>query len=294
VTEQNKNPEQLGPQSLETYYSGEIDIVNPAELTELKPILYVPGFSMDLDVTSESRHMLADESGQSVISYSPEPGSFNSKTEEGKKWSKAQLHNAAELISVIEKTKTDGPVDVVAHSQGALATVIAADMLPEGTIDKLVLVAPAGFIEKETKKNFVSRFIGKMKLDSEMIKSGNSTIKKLKRNGYKYSFKHPIGALREGFSVTSDHVTAEVLSRLEEKGIKISVISSDNDVLFPFDLQKEAFESSLQDINIGVSTPVGYEEVDGELRTTNRSVHDAILYDKRTIKAVVAILDSLK
>jgi len=139
---------------------------------------------------------------------------------------------------VFLKKKGIEKVDVIAHSEGAINSLIAA-LLKPGQFRNIVLDKPAGLIGKDSKIALTGRFI-KLLLQEAiarpiLLTDSTSSIRAGTRTA-RYIAENYHRVLKEMGAMSSGDIT-EMMTKLSEHGIKFSIISGVDDPLFPVNRQ---------------------------------------------------------
>ena len=140
-------------------------------------------------------------------------------------------HKANTLLGILDDTGID-KVNVIAHSEGTLNTIAAAIRKPE-QFNVIILAMPAGLIGKDSVLKLAGRFVPKLARSISKDTYENPRIgTAVNVGGAAYIVKNPAKAARE-VSAMANTTIDEVLGELREKGIKIGVLQSHSDTIFP-------------------------------------------------------------
>lgn len=164
-----------------------------------------------------------------------------------------ELRKMAALVRTLEARGIE-KADIVAHSEGAVFSVMAAYFYPE-RFRSLVLVNPAGMIGSDNIKRLAIGF------SSDLIRQVINEAKKEKPNegqttgggaidalgGTKVLAENPRAAIESVFAMANSDLR-NMLIAIKEKGVRIAVIAGVNDRAFPIDKMQ---------------TALGLEHVDG-------------------------------
>jgi pimeloyl-ACP methyl ester carboxylesterase len=156
-----------------------------------------------------------------------------------------ELIKARAILSVIESQDVD-VTDVVAHSEGAINTMIAAALKPE-KFRNIILVGAAGIANKG-EDNAAKRVVGGVRtLGQDIHKS--ITHPKLREaiirgnnESFKYIGSNPATALEEVGAIAGFNIE-KMIEKLAEKGLKISIVHGTDDLMFPLDEMQKMIDN---------------------------------------------------
>lgn len=214
---------------------GKVTVVDitPGVLTDGIPVLLAPGWAENYDTYRKTLDV-GFRKGRRVLTVAY---SGSGKTSTDGEYPEEELRKAQLLFAVLV-TKGIKKTDVIAHSEGAINSLIAALMKPD-QFRNVILDKPAGFIGKDTKAALAGRFI-KLLLQEAiarpiLLTDPTSSIRAGARTA-RYIAEHPQRVLKEMDALTSVDIT-EMIKTLSGQGIKFSVFSGVNDPLFPVSRQ---------------------------------------------------------
>lgn len=148
-----------------------------------------------------------------------------------------EFRKASLLLDFLSGEKIE-KVDVIAHSEGAINTLIAALIKPE-QFRNIVLDMPAGLIGKDRKYFLIGRFcklfVGEAFARPSQLDDPTNALSTLLRVD-KYVFQNDGRTNREVEAIARADIS-EMIKKLSEQGVKISVIAGVNDPLFPVNRQ---------------------------------------------------------
>ena len=158
-----------------------------------------------------------------------------------KTYAAAELRKAAAMLRALEEKSVE-KIDIVAHSESALWSLIVASMHPE-KIRNIVLIDPAGLMDEETTARLAVGFV------SDIVQGAINSEKlprpKVERSVQPGSPKDLLGALKNmlGKPLQSlkevlamrDADIRNILENLKAQGKKIAVIHGARDVIFPME-----------------------------------------------------------
>lgn len=174
-------------------------------------------------------------------------------------------------------------VDVIAHSEGAINAIILAQLKP-GLVRNIVLVDPAGLTGEDNRGKLMVRFLSMLAKDSiRNLTDPKKAPNRLRaaNESAKYFLSNPRLALQEARAVTQADIH-DLLTKLKDSGIGVSIIHGVDDSLFPIDkLLREGRKR-------GQIDTIGFYSVKGDHREI--SVHP----EKYTRLAVNALEDLAK
>ena len=133
----------------------EIIEINPEKIKDETPVFFSPGWGVK--ATSESMRKAIAEEGRKVIStdFTREEKMMDTGNKED--IPVAELQKALAIIETLNKT-AKGKVDAIGHSEGGLNLAVAASLYPE-KFRNIVLISPAGMMEKDSYLSLVKRFV---------------------------------------------------------------------------------------------------------------------------------------
>lgn len=191
-----------------------------------------------------------------------------------------KAHNILDVI----RQKNLEKVDIVAHSRGAIDTILAASKHPE-YVRNIVLVAPAGFIKDDSFRKLALRFAQNV-FSKRPESLARIPLSEQEKRLASWSFKietifhcvygNLLNILEEIKEIAESHVY-EKLGTLKEHGVKIIIIAPVDDKVFPIEKLQEMVRS--QDIN-------GFLSVVGE--------HGSFPRITKFAEAIGGILDMLE
>ena len=141
------------PESLELPGgTGEVIDISPEKAKDETPIFLAPGWGCDLDVYKGTLKTLFEQERRVVSLNHPRHGGdlkAHSTEEMLEKYPTEELRKALNILSVMEQ-KGIPQADVIAHSEGAINTTIAATLHPE-KFRNIVFFGPAGLQDSSGK-----------------------------------------------------------------------------------------------------------------------------------------------
>jgi pimeloyl-ACP methyl ester carboxylesterase len=165
----------------------------------------------------------------------------------------AEVRKAAAVLAFLE-TMGIPKVDLLAHSEGTVYSLIAATAEPERFRD-IILTNPIGMLSQDNFFKFAfRRTLGNLlPKESEKMKPGQlrapkfsgkrfrapgiSVLKGEGRTGF--ILKTPFTALRDTLTVTKSHVH-RLLRNLDKKGVRVAIVACVDDRLVPINQLQEA------------------------------------------------------
>jgi len=287
---------QFSHPEIKAVYGGEIEVydIAPEESKTEVPTIVAPGWAANAKVFQDNLRELSNR-GRRVLSFGNYHGIENNLTNP-ENIPNTEWRKIVALIGIIESQNID-KVDVMAHSEGAIYTLLAAKMYPE-KFRNIVLVNPAGFIEDESWRKLTARFakdIGRQYLRSilngnayqpALNKVGRARMKQINSPGHikipklAQAVKHlgpeptlkkslqagrhfglavrrPLATLRETFAIGNQDLI-DTLTELQRKGVNVSILHAASDRAFPIDKVKQATEGKIKQFK---TRPGGHNEV---------------------------------
>ncbi|TSC86128.1 MAG: hypothetical protein G01um10148_634 [Parcubacteria group bacterium Gr01-1014_8] len=170
-------------------------------------------------------------------------------------FSDAQVKRAIGSIEMLENLAIPQPIDVIAHSAGAVSAVLAATLRPE-LFRKIFLYAPAGMIEGDDPLRLKTASINfgvllKSKLRQLGMMPGGEHDKSFLPSaeidyemfGMQQTMRGDLGAEAQIDEVAVTYV-APMVRALIEKGVRVSAGIGDKDHLYPSDLLGPALKEN--------------------------------------------------
>lgn len=267
--DQFKRKEKLGS------LAGEVEFVDltPPEVTDQTPVLLVEGWGETVETHKESLRTIFNSRRRGIAVNFPRHGGarlVGSAPE-------VEMRKAGALQAAIYKA-VSSQVDVIAHSEGALSTIVTASTHPD-KIRNVVFVDPAGLIGKDSTFKLGARFVQMLSKDAFRLVKGTGSRKemiKAANEAGKYFASNPVRGLKEVSAISAADIY-ETLENLRKIGIGVSVIHGVDDTLFPM---KRVLNTTGEK---GGMDTVGFYSVKGDHREI--SVHP----EKYTALAVNAL-----
>lgn len=174
--------EQFNNPVIKEIYGGELEVYDiiPEELKTNIPTIVAPGWSANAELFKDNMRELSKR-GRRSLSFGNYHG-VKTNQETPLDIPNVEWRKIAALMGTIESKKIE-KADVIAHSEGAIYTLLAAKMYPE-KFRNIVLVNPAGFIEGDSALKLTARFsldVGKQYLRAAL--NGNAYSPALGRVG---------------------------------------------------------------------------------------------------------------
>ena len=214
-----------------------IDVEPPADrLKSPYPVIMAPGFLEDSPATRDQQSQLLEDEVMAMVEHGfrtisalhprnnriiQAPEGFHLGNPE-KSFPDDAFQRSIDLLQLIEQKGLE-KVNVVAHSQGGVDTLVAANIAPE-KFKHIVLVNSAGLMGHDTLLGLASRFVRQLPKNS-MKQQLDGTIA---------AMKNPLRALNEARGVTQSDIL-ELIYRVQEEGVSTSLILNEDDPLFPAD-----------------------------------------------------------
>lgn len=206
--------------------------VSPLQTKTDIPVVIASGWSEASAVFKLSQSVLAKKGRRSFAFDHPRWGG---RVEPNPDYDIAELRKATALLDIIAQSGSK-KADVIAHSEGAIYTVIAASMHPE-SIRNIVLVAPGGMIGQDTFPELISRFFKKVVrglAQGVAERRTTDTVKKAHIGSVKYIARNPVRAVNEAVAISRSDISG-MLENLHSRGIGIVIIHHTDDEAFPIE-----------------------------------------------------------
>ncbi|MEX0649967.1 MAG: alpha/beta hydrolase [Candidatus Andersenbacteria bacterium] len=238
-------------------YSGKLYVVDvqPEEEKSAIPVFVAPGWAANAEVFKDNILGCATE-GRRTLSLQNFHGL---KAENIDEYPNAELRKVAALIQTLDEKGIE-KIDVIAHSEGALYTTIAARLYPE-RFRNIVLVAPAGMIGKDNIARLGVSF------SHEIVRQTvngvlDGSIRKPMLRAYIESGKamtpSPLQTVKEVFAIADSEIH-NWLKELKDQGIGIAIIHGVDDKALPMErMQKVA---KLEQMHGFYSVKGGHNEI---------------------------------
>jgi len=258
--------------------AGDLEITDliPEYPKDEVPVILLSGWG-ETPITHKDSLQTIKKTGRRAIAIrTPRLGGV--KSEDG--YPKAEYNKARALIDTLNK-KEIREVDIIAHSEGSIPAIIAAELFPE-RIRSIIFVEPAGLMDKDSRVKLALRFCTMLAKDAGRFLQGTKAEKanlfRASGEALKYFASNPKRAIEEAGTIASADIY-NLLEKIEELGVKVSIIQSTEDTIFPMDKVLKTAKEKRR-----VAT-IGFYSVKGDHREI--SVHP----EKYTALAVNALED---
>lgn len=260
------------------YGSTEIEAfdVRPAYPKSETPVFFGTGWSASRGVYEAAILGTADRGRRVMSMYAPHGVDTDPDFGKGDKtYAAAELRKAAAMLHTLEQ-KGVSEIDIVAHSESVIWTLIVASLYPE-KVRNIVLINPAGLIDEDTlprlavdfARDIVRETLNKEKLPRPKVErsvqpgSPGDLLGALKN-----MLGNPMLSLKEALAI-KDADIREILEELKAKGKRIAIIHGARDAVFPMErMQKivntkqvDGFYSVYGEHNEMNSHPQAYIEI---------------------------------
>lgn len=208
--------------------------IKPASLSDVSPLLIIPGWSITIDT---QKQLLEDLHNAGKRTLSLEFPRFGGKVLEQEDAPREVLRQA-EIISELIKSCVEDKVDIVAQSMGAVDLIAAVKLYPElvDRIGNVVLVSPAGITGNDNFFKLVARFgphLGQNVVTALRSSSSRENILRMVKESSIYIAKNPLRAVvGEAIAIAGSDMY-EGLRDFQDAGIKVGIIQAENDKLTP-------------------------------------------------------------
>lgn len=228
--------------------------VQPEKLKTEIPVFFGTGWSASRGVYEAGILGIAEQ-GRRVLSLFA-PHGVDTDPEFGKgnnTYPASELRKAIAMLHVLVE-KDVSQVDVVAHSESAMWTLIVAMMHPE-KIRNIVLIDPAGLIGDDTLKRLATGFsldLIRNTLNEEKLarpevtatfRPGNATDT---LGALQNMFSNPLHSVREVLAIRDADIR-DMLGSLREQGKHISIIQGARDTVFPMEQMQNIVKKDMVD-----------------------------------------------
>lgn len=248
-TERKSFEEQFADRQQIESFGGKVEVVDimPEKQKTEVPVVFAPGWSETIETFKDSIKIMADLQHRVLSLEHARYGESIDIRETEKKYPAEELRKAFALLDVLAE-KNIGKIDVVAHSEGAINTVIAASFQPD-KFRNIVLVGPGGLIGEDKFPRLASRFsINIIRGIIRSIKEPGIRESVLRDNKerIKYILKNIPRALNEAVAISKSDIH-EALRELHDIGIGTIVIHGVDDPVFPMDKVQEIVDADQLD-----------------------------------------------
>lgn len=216
--------------------------VKPEKLKTEVPAFFGTGWSASKGVYEAGILGIADRGRQVLSMFAPHGIDTDPDFGTGDKtYAAAELRKAAAMLRMLEEKEVE-QMDIVAHSESALWTLIVATMHPE-KIRNIVLLDPAGLIDEDTTPRLATSFV----LD---IVQGALNKEKLPRPKVERSVQpgspadlfgalrnmagDPMRSLKEVLALRDADIRG-ILENLKAQGKHIAIVQGARDAIFPME-----------------------------------------------------------
>jgi len=252
-----------------------VNEVTPARLKTNIPVVIVPGWSESPNVFDLTQTVIANKNRRSLSFDHPRLGG---EVKPNSDYPTPELRKAYALLDLINNSGSD-QVDIIAHSEGAIYTVIAASLQPE-KFRNMVLLAPGGMIGEDTLGSLLGRLSKKIARNLKQGVTNPKTTNKVlhaQADALKYIAKNPLRASQEAVAISKSNID-KVLPHLRSKGIGVVIIHHSDDEGFPMHRIQKAVKE---------------DQVDGILAVTG--LHDDMyIYPEKYTAAAEEMLSALE
>lgn len=223
------SPEDLGEDSRTEVYD-----VRPENLKSEVPVYLAPGWSATPMAHKENILAIA-EAGREVISPNTPHGlNIMPKNE----WPLAEVKKVEAILKTLERKKIE-KTDIIAHSEGALNAVMAATLYPE-KFRNIVLLNPAGLVGPDDWQSLIKRFLEDVQLQAKRDKDpevrtsdhSNASLLEQAKGPANTVGLSPIRAFKEIQAIAAISIEG-LLKNLHDQGIKIAIVHTVDDKVFP-------------------------------------------------------------
>jgi len=243
-----KRPEDLAKQFENTekhlYGSTTVEVfdVQPEKIKTETPVFFGTGWSASRAIYEASLLGIAEKGRRVISTFAPHGIAIDSDFGEGDKtYAASELRKAAAMLQTLEYKNIE-QIDIIAHSEAAIWTLIVATMHPE-KIRNIVLIDPAGLIDKDSFKRLAVDFCLDMvqeTLNKEKLPRPN--IERSVQPGsmsdlfgaFKNVAGNPLRSLKEVLAI-SDSDIRSMLEDLKKQGKHIAIVQGVRDTVFPME-----------------------------------------------------------
>jgi pimeloyl-ACP methyl ester carboxylesterase len=223
-----------------------VDITPERQKTEI-PIVFAPGWGETPETFKDSIRVMVDLQHRVLSLEHARNGEDIDTNEIERKYPADELRKAFALLDVLTKRGIER-IDVIAHSEGAINTVIAAALQPE-KFRNIVLVGPGGLIGEDKFPKLFGRYSVGVIRDIVSTISDPEIGRSVFRDNVeraRYILKNIPLSISEGVGISNSDIH-ETLRELHDLGIGIVVIHGIDDPVFPMDRIQEVVNTDQLD-----------------------------------------------
>ena len=220
-----------------------IDVVDisPRETIKGIPTLILPGFSAT-PLALKDMIIRTAEQGRRVISADA-PHGINIKDRQSD-LPDAEMRKLELVLKTMEVSGLE-KVNVIGHSESAIYIVAAAALYPE-KFANIVLVEPAGLQGKDNALSLLFRFLEDMKEDARQSKDFKKVKFPSPNVGVHSVLSDVVASAKELHAISKVDIS-QVLEKIRESGVKVSIIHAVDDKLFPMERIQEKTTAKMVD-----------------------------------------------
>ncbi len=245
------------------------------------PVFFAPAWGCATEVYKPALEVLSKTQRRVISLNHPRIGGSMKDIvpdEIAKKYPTEVMRKALNILGVLDQKGIE-KTDVIAHSEGAINTVIAATLHPE-KFRNIVLFAPAGLIGEDKFIRLLQGFAGQAKRAETLSEKPLAQVEgqagytywpeipvteiekqvasKAAREAVKYLVKNPIRGVNEARGIAKIQIH-DMLRYLHGKGIGIVVMSGVDDPVFPMNNMQQIAKIDM--LNGFVSLRGGHGEI---------------------------------
>jgi pimeloyl-ACP methyl ester carboxylesterase len=215
------------------------DIV-PERLKSEVPVFFGTGWSASKGVYEASIVGIANEGRRVTSLYAPHGVETDEKFGEGGAYAEVELKKAAAMLKILED-KAIEQIDIVAHSESAIWSLIVASIHPE-KVRNIVLIDPAGLIGEDSLSRLgISFSLDVVREELNLMKHPRPEVERSTPLGMKDLLQalgnivsKPLESLKAVLAIKNADIR-DMLRMLKSQGKRIAVINGADDVVFPMD-----------------------------------------------------------
>lgn len=210
------------------------DITSPIH-GEDAPIFLACGWSETLDMLKDTLFSIHKIMGRRVLAL--DYSYLDDTRLADKHFPPNDYLKAQSLIALLEKKGID-QIDVIAHSEGAIITAIAACLRPE-KFRKILFISPAGMLQNDNFSYLIFRFLKDtiFELSASFRHKTFLVYTNYIKHSLIYIFRNPIQSTKEAFGISKFKIL-HLLRRIQDSGVSVIIIQHKEDIVFPVDKVK--------------------------------------------------------
>jgi len=239
----------------------EIHTVSPEKISNEIPVIVASGAFQGSNTLSPVVTGLAEKGGRKVI-FPDLPHGNPSSLRDRTLYTESEYHHgkAMTLVKTLQETGVER-ADVVAHSEGCINAVFAAALYPEH-FRNIVLMNPAGIVGEDNLLSTAARFLENVRFANKQAED-DEKIREQKMEGESERQANFYRDKKKTYESSSSITTTQLeqlLATVKAQGIKITIIATKDDKLFPLKRIQKMNERYRKHLRLDIIEPDLSEE----------------------------------